>query len=220
MPRGVLLLAGLVSMVLPLASCRSPATAARQQLARDLAQKRDASPKAMKLYQRGQTAQREGARDQAMKFYAEAVKTDPDNIFAALALGEIEFQREHYYAAAEQFHRAARLAPTRFEPRFNLGSVLEAAGRYSEAIAEYEAALRLAPEQVEVMENLARTLVICGDNAERVRQLSERALKNEERPEWRRWLLVQTLRRPSTAPAGDVNANAERLRGTSTGESR
>ena len=48
-----------------------------------------------------------------------------------MALGDVEFRRDRYYESAEAFHEAARLAPTRFEPHFNLGIVFETIGRYS-----------------------------------------------------------------------------------------
>ena len=46
--------------------------------------------------------------------------------------------------------------PHRYEPHFNLGSVLESAGLYSQAIKAYKGVLELAPDNVEVMKNLAQ----------------------------------------------------------------
>lgn len=209
-----------VTMSLSFGACRPSAEVARMQIDRDMAQRRLATENSMQLYERGRKAQREGAADEAAKHFRAAVDAHSENIFAILALGEIEFEREHYYAAAEQFDRASRLAPARFEPRFNLGTVLEATGRYSDAIREYEAALRLSPDQIEVMENLARTYVISGEDGDHVRSLVQRALRSEDRPEWRRWLLTQMSRQPTTTEASDAAADAERMQGAPTGRSR
>ena len=85
-----------------------------------------------------------GKPEAAADLFQRAVAADENNAAAWMALGGVELRLEGYFEAAEAFHHAARLAPTRYEPHFNLGTVLEAVGRYSDAIKAYEAAPSLA----------------------------------------------------------------------------
>lgn len=196
--RSRLLISALAALcLLTVCACSSSRSQkVRQPRPASARQQERAAQESMRLYERGRKAQDDQKIAEAARFYSLAVNADQANIYALMALGQTELLRERYYPAAEAFHRASRLAPSRYEPRYNLASVLEAAGRYTDAIREYEAALRLAPDQVEVMENLARTYVAAGTNLERARELAERALEREERAEWRQWLRRQTLRLP------------------------
>ena len=93
--------------------------------------------------------------------------------------------------------------PTRYEPRFNLGSIFESVRHYPRAIEQYEIVLGLAPGQLEVMENLARCYLKANQRLERARELIERALRSEHRPEWIRWLNYQAIRLSSRKDDSD-----------------
>jgi len=129
---------------------------------------------------------------------------DADNAQAWVALGIAENNREHLFEAAQAFDKASKLAPTRFEPYYNLGVVLETASQYPGAIKAYETALERAPNELQIKENLARCLVCAKTKLPRAKQLIDEALEHELRSDWRSWLLRQSAflnTPPTTAPA-------------------
>ena len=189
-------------------SCGSPQKDAQRKLARELELRRENEARSMRLYEQGIGAQKaSGARD-AKQYFSESLRFDGANVYAWMALGSCRFDEEDYYAAAEAFHQAAKLLPWRYEPHFNLGTVFESVGRFSDAIQAYETALRLQPDQLQTMENLARAYIRANQNPQRAKELVDRALFSEERPQWRRWLQLQSLRltpttRPADSPRGE-----------------
>jgi cytochrome c-type biogenesis protein CcmH/NrfG len=202
-----------VAMLLLACSCRSTQTAARDAYQQDLATRDHAARNSTTFYQQGADADAQGKPDAARDLFQRAVAADEDNAVAWMALGGVEFRLENYFEAAEAFHHAARLAPTRYEPHFNLGTVLEAVGRYSDATKAYDVALSLAPDEPAVIENLARTLIRSGQDPERAEALVRQALRTEFRPDWREWLLLQASRlgqttRPAALPATTRSTDA------------
>jgi Flp pilus assembly protein TadD len=146
------------------------------------------------LYRQGVAAYEAADVEKAQKLLSDAVSADSRNAYAWMALGVVEYQRDRMFEAAWAFYRAARLEPQRYEPLFNMGTVLESAGRYEKAIEAYEDALKAAPDQVEVMESLARCCVRSNSHLDRVKELMKKALQSEQRPEWRRWLEGQVTK--------------------------
>lgn len=212
MTAGKPILFGVVALLLLACSCQQTQSDARRTYQQDLAARDRAARDSMSLYQQGLDADARGKHDQARDLLRQAVDADEDNASAWMALGGVEFPLENYFEAAQAFHHAARLAPTRYEPHFNLGTVLEAVGHYSDAIKAYEVALSLAPDQLEVMENLARALVRSGREPERAEALVRQALRTEFRPDWREWLLLQASRlsqttRPATTLPIDASSS-------------
>lgn len=194
-----------------LCSCQSSRKRAQESLASELSARQANRSRSMQLYQQGLQARTESHIAEARDRFSAAIQADGDNLYAWMALGAIVFDEADYYRAAEAFHMASKLAPTRYEPHLNAGTVYETVGRYDEAIKSYEAALRLAPDQLETIENLARTYVRAGRDPQRARELIDQALLRERRPEWRQWLLAQSIHlscaassRPSTRPMTDV----------------
>lgn len=176
-----------------LPACRNSRREASNAVANDLRARDQRRVESERLYEKGRSAHLAG-KATAVKYVEQAVQANPDNLYAWMLLGEIQFDEERYFEAAEAFHRASRLAPTRYEPPYNLGLVLESVGRLADAIKAYEGALALQPSQLEVMENLARAYLRAGTERERARELIGRALPLEQRREWREWLNVQLSR--------------------------
>ena len=148
----------------------------------------------MKLYRRGLEALEASQLDRAGSCLTDAIGADDRNAHAWMALGVVRFRQDRLFQAASAFDRAARLEPTRHEPHFNIGTVLESAGHHAQAVEAYNTALKLAPNQLEVMENLARCYIHTGTQPQRARELIERCLQTERRPEWRAWLQDQAVR--------------------------
>jgi tetratricopeptide (TPR) repeat protein len=209
-----------------LCACQSPRKDAQKALAHELSARQENQARSMQLYEQGVQAQKQAHPAEAHKCFSAAIDTDGDNVYAWMAVGVMAFDAADYYRAAEAFHRASKLAPTRYEPHLNAGTVYETVGQYVKAIQSYEAALRLDPDQLETLENLARTYIRANQNSQRARELIDRALLREQRPEWREWLMAQSIRlscmktvptrddqkqqgMPSTQPSSRGNAKEE-----------
>ncbi len=183
----------LPGIILLNSGCQNPQEKARQALAGEISRRQDRQAESRHLYEQGLKACQKSDWEQAHQYLRQAIDTDEKNVYAWMTLGRVEFQRDKLYEAAFAFQRAARLMPQRYEPHFNIGSVLEAAGYHQKAILSYEKALELAPEEVEVMENLARCYIKTRQKQQKARELLEQALLREQRPEWQAWLEEQTL---------------------------
>ena len=184
----------LAAVTLALTGCQSRQAGARRELAQQIESRQASVLQSMELYRQGEQAFDEGQLEQAEQLAGEAMAADDRNVYALILLGVANFEQGEIVAAAQAFDKAGELAPTRYEPRFNLGSVLEAAGQYTQAAREYEIALKIAPNQVEVMENLIRCYVVTAHDANVIRALIERAQSIERRPQWVEWLDQQAKR--------------------------
>lgn len=191
-PKAALLVLALLAVVMT--GCHDPRRAALMELQGELANRQMARQRSAELHTKAREALEAGDIRQARADLFMALEADERNAAAWMTLGRLEYEAENLTEAAQAFHRAARLAPTRYEPRFNLGSVLERAGRYDRAITEYESALKLAPDQVEVMENLARCYIKTRTKLPTARHLIGQALLVESRPDWVRWLKLESDR--------------------------
>ena len=181
-----------LGLCLLLVGCPHRRSDAVKTLTTQLSARQQCREKSLALYRKGLDAYRASLRDKAQEYLAGSVAEDERNAHAWMALGVVEFERDRLFEAAHAFHRAARLAPDRYEPHFNLGMLMESVGRYAQAITAYEKALTLSVDQTEVMENLARCYLVTNQNSVKAKELVDRALLSERRPEWRAWLERQS----------------------------
>jgi tetratricopeptide (TPR) repeat protein len=68
----------------------------------------------------------------------------------------IRYQSAHSEDAIRHYEEAVRIRPDYAEVYYNLGIVLENAGRVQEAIRHFEQALRINPGAIEARNKLAR----------------------------------------------------------------
>jgi Tfp pilus assembly protein PilF len=102
-------------------------------------------------------------------------------------LGIAYFRQKKHYLAAWEFQYAAKLMPSKAEPRNNLGMVFEAVERLEDAANWYEKALALEPGEVEIAANLARIYVRHDRKDEKTRQLLQDIVMKDSRPQWIEW---------------------------------
>jgi Tfp pilus assembly protein PilF len=121
-------------------------------------------------------------------------------------LGLVYYKEKKLYLAAWEFQYAAKLMPTKAEPKNNLGMVLESVGRLDEAAKSYEEALKLEPDSTQVTGNLARAYVRSGKRDQRTRELLESVVMKDDRPTWTAWAKDRLVRmgQPTTAPWGSL----------------
>lgn len=184
------------------AGCDPGPKTPRQALSQQLAARHEAGVESVRLYREGMAAYEKEDFQVARKTLEEATSADPHNAHAWMALGVVAWRQDDPFAAVTAFDRAARLEPSRFEPHYNIGSVLESVGRYPQAIEKYELAYRLAPGEVIVIENLARCCIRSRTHLDRVAELIDRALQIETRPQWRQWLERQKYEQSGTSSGG------------------
>jgi tetratricopeptide (TPR) repeat protein len=182
-----------ISVCLYATACANPQAQAAKALEQELAARRAARTKSMRMYNHATKALNDGDTTNAKKLLNEAIQQDDDNAHAWMTLGRLEYNQGNLQQAAQAFNHASRLAPLQYEPHFNLGSVLESAGLHLRAIREYQIALQYAPDQVETMENLARCYIATKTEPDKTKQLISQALNVELRPEWIHWLKRQQL---------------------------
>ena len=167
---------------------------ARRTLETELADRQKRQATSLAEYRKAAQAHDDNDLESARKHLNNALAASDRNAEAWMLLGLIEYREDKIFDAASCFHRAGLLAPDRYEPPYNIGILLESSGRYKQAIESYQAALKLSPNQLEVMENLARCYIRANTNLEHAKELIDRALLVEQRPEWRLWLLDQSHR--------------------------
>jgi len=159
-------------------------------------------------YRMGVTALSAGELERAERRFQEATELNPYHGAAHNDLGVVHFRRGDLYQAAVAFDTAAKNLVDRHEPFFNLGMVLEKGGLLREAMEAYRNALRLAPEDLPTIRALVRTRAKLGEGGAQTARLIERALLQEQNPQWRRWLRLQRLRLRGMEPV-ETNSGAE-----------
>ena len=120
--------------------------------------------------------------------YLEALKLDAHDAVARNNLGVCYMKEGQYYAAAQEFDLAMKLAPRAPEPHFNMGLLFEGVGKLEQASDSYALALELAPQISRYRVCLARTYVKRGTDEWRARRLLDEALKDELDPETIGWI--------------------------------
>lgn len=146
-----------------------------------------------------------GDLDGAEKELRAAIAADPMFGPAHNSLGIVHYRRKSYYLAAPEFQLAATVMPKSPGPRNNLGLVYEAAGKLDDAARSYQDALAVEPDNFEAVANLARVQVRLNRSDDRTRQLLQRIVMRDPRPEWVAWarqrLALMGATRPASAPA-------------------
>ena len=102
--------------------------------------------KALKEYERGLDAERNGKPDEAISHYLSTVKIAPDYYPARNNLGTLYLGKSDFKSAEEQFRETIRLDQNDAQAYFNLGNALLLTGRYSESEAALSAGLQRSPD--------------------------------------------------------------------------
>ena len=94
------------------------------------------------------------AYDEALVYYATALRKDPNNAVLYNKRGIAELQLNNLAAAQKDFQRAVKQNPHYAEAYNNLGVVSYTQRNYKKAIRQYEKALRLREDSASVHSNL------------------------------------------------------------------
>lgn len=173
-------------------SCADTRNNAAESVKKELVDRNAKAARSTRLYEKGAEQLEKNHLKEAGDLLEQALREDNRNAGAWIAIGIVRYRQEDWFKAAQSFHRASRLEPNRYEPKYNLGLIFEAVGEYPRAIDRYEAALKLSPNQTEILENLARCYLKTRTQPQRAKELIDRALQVEMRPQWRQWLKKQS----------------------------
>lgn len=100
------------------------------------------------LWQRGKT-------ESARKQFANALKRDPSDVRALVALGRLEVSVEEFAAALEALLVAVKLQPDKADIHYWIGAARSGLGQTAEAIASYERSRELDPAHIDTHRALA-----------------------------------------------------------------
>lgn len=180
-----------------------------QTSTRDPAKAEECHQKALKALEADDTKQAE-------VLLREALNHDLFHGPAHNNLGTILLQRGELYEAAEQFEYARKLLPGHPDPRHNLASTLEIAGRTDDAIQTYKTALEVYPNYLPSVMGLARLQVQMNrtdtDTPGLLREISMRA--DDQR--WRDWALLQIARSTTFQSSADTPHDPSRSQDATT----
>jgi tetratricopeptide (TPR) repeat protein len=105
----------------------------------------------------------QGAIDQAIDHYRDAVSLRPSYAEAHYNLGRLLFEQGRVDDAVAHYEKAVEIKPGDPEAENNLGVTLFGIGRVGDAILHYQKALEILPDYAEASCNLANALISRGD---------------------------------------------------------
>ncbi len=91
----------------------------------------------------------QGQNDEAVKYYRESLRLEPDNFHAWIRLGIVELNRRRFQEAIQHLRAAIRAKPDSVAARMYLGGVLMQEQRRTEAQELFREVLRLEPNNAE-----------------------------------------------------------------------
>ncbi len=116
----------------------------------------------MAHYNLGHTAQDQGRLSEALNYYDQAQRIQPDNPDPFNNMGNVLLKQGKVDEAIASFSKALQIKPDFADAHYNLGIALERKGNPHQAIAHFYEALRIRPAFAEVHNNLGNILAIHG----------------------------------------------------------
>ena len=153
---------------------------------RDTAKARELNTKAVKLIENGDWKDAEAMLKKALQ--ADVTFGPAHN-----NLGNVYFQTRQLYLAAWEYQYASQLMPYHPEPRNNLGLVFEAVGKLDEAVQAFDGAREIEPDNPQFLGNSARARFRRGDRDQELKDLLQKLILRDHRPEWILWAHEQLV---------------------------
>ena len=125
------------------------------------------------MYNLGLRLKVEGNPQEALHWYAEALKVTPGNAEVLNNAGVALMSLGDAAEAVRRYREALRVWPAYALAHSNLANALASLGERESAIREYSEALRLKPDYAEARANLAQVLAADGRPADAVREYRE-----------------------------------------------
>jgi len=120
--------------------------------------------------------QAQGKTSEAIAYYGEAIRIQPDYAMAYYNLAKALAEQGDAARAVELYRTAVELDPDHVDAHNNLANLLAGQGVVEEAISHYERALSLQPDNAVAHNNLANVLAVHGPVEQAIRHY-EQALR-------------------------------------------
>ncbi|KJS21967.1 MAG: hypothetical protein VR72_07670 [Clostridiaceae bacterium BRH_c20a] len=114
-------------------------------------------------YYLGNVSREQGDHGQAIAYYRESLKVDPNFFEAQYNLGKIYAILGQSKEALQEFTKALELSPEDVDTYINIGVELSNQGKRKEALESYEKALELNPESYLVYSNIGVEFTALGN---------------------------------------------------------
>ena len=118
-------------------------------------------------------AEKEGDKEKAVTYLAEALKLKPDNVQVRNELAAMLIQQRKTKEAIKHFTESLRIKPDQFDTHQKLGSLLQSQGKLDEAISHYRQALQINPDFAKAHNNLGLALALQDNLDEAIRHFME-----------------------------------------------
>jgi len=105
-------------------------------------------------YKQGHSFSQSNDHDGAIANYTEALRLDPNLVYALIARGAAYYSKGDYQSAVADYSKTIELEPNDAGVFNSRGNAYRKMGNYDMAAADYEAALRIDPNNAEARENL------------------------------------------------------------------
>jgi predicted O-linked N-acetylglucosamine transferase (SPINDLY family) len=105
-------------------------------------------------FQRALTLQQQGKYDEAVAYYQQSLRLEPNSASAYNNLGNVFMRQGKLSEAVESYQQALRCKPDSVDAHYNLGVVLAKQEKLDEAQAQYHEVLRLKPDHAGAYLNL------------------------------------------------------------------
>jgi tetratricopeptide (TPR) repeat protein len=116
----------------------------------------------MALSNLGSVVQKQGHFEEAVGYFQQALRFEPDNSELWYNLGAALSAAGRYEEAIGCYHKAIGLKPDYYKALNNLGAILSTEGRYDEAIEYFQRAKRIQPNFFDTLKNLGSALAATG----------------------------------------------------------
>jgi len=106
---------------------------------------------------------KEGKLGQAVAYYTQFLRNNPDDLYARCRLAKAYFLQSEYDKAIEHYSETVRIKPDYVDALNGLGSALYRTGKIDQAISYFNTAIQIAPYyQVDAHLNLGAALISSG----------------------------------------------------------
>ena len=128
---------------------------------------------AQAYYNQAKSASQQGQTEQAMEFYREAIRLDPEYGQALTGLGAILLMQKKYGEAQPLFEKALKLDPNHATALVNMSMIDQARGDKASALKRLQAVIARNPEYAEAHLNIGSLLASMRQHEQAIMHLSK-----------------------------------------------
>jgi len=105
---------------------------------------------------------KEGKLGQAVAYYTQFLRNNPDDLYARCQLAKAYFLQQEYDKAIEYYSQAVRIKPDYVDALIGFGDVLYRIGKIDQAVSYFNTAMQIAPYSADAYLHLGAALISSG----------------------------------------------------------